>query len=193
MTVGDRREGHDTPRFCGARTRSDGKCKRPAGWGTDHVGEGPCKLHGGCTPTVSKGAHLRLVERQARELFGKVAPDAVPVENPLQAYAEFAGRVMAWLDLMDSLLDDLRSVGYRDAPGVANAKVQLYERAMDRANVVLRDYARLGIDSRLAAITEAQAKTVMRAIEAVITLLAPDAELANEARQVAARHLRAVG
>lgn len=23
-------------------------CHRPAGWGTDHLGTGPCKLHGGC-------------------------------------------------------------------------------------------------------------------------------------------------
>lgn len=34
---------------CG-RTKRDGSgdpCKRPAGWGTDHPGEGACKLHGG--------------------------------------------------------------------------------------------------------------------------------------------------
>ena len=35
-------------RICGAK-RSDGRapCKMPAGWGTDHVGYGTCKLHGG--------------------------------------------------------------------------------------------------------------------------------------------------
>lgn len=32
---------------CGAKTRSGGTCKQPAGWGTQHVGEGRCKLHGG--------------------------------------------------------------------------------------------------------------------------------------------------
>lgn len=34
---------------CG-RTKRDGSgdpCKRPAGWGTDHPGEGACKFHGG--------------------------------------------------------------------------------------------------------------------------------------------------
>ena len=36
--------------FCGAKTRAGTPCKRPAGWGTDHVGEGRCKLHGGATP-----------------------------------------------------------------------------------------------------------------------------------------------
>lgn len=35
--------------ICG-RTKRDGSgdpCTQPAGWGTDHVGEGACKLHGG--------------------------------------------------------------------------------------------------------------------------------------------------
>lgn len=35
---------------CGATTRqadSAESCQLPAGWGTDHVGEGRCKLHGG--------------------------------------------------------------------------------------------------------------------------------------------------
>lgn len=40
---------------CG-RSKRDGSgedCSLPAGWGTDHVGEGACKLHGGNTPTGS--------------------------------------------------------------------------------------------------------------------------------------------
>jgi hypothetical protein len=185
--------GRDGAR-CGAKTRSGGNCTQVAGWGTDHVGEGPCKLHGGSTPTVRKGAQLRLVEREARELFGRIAPEIVPVDNPLAAYAGFAGRVMAWMNLMDELLDELRSVGYRSEAGEQTAAaVQLYERAMDRTNTVLASYARLNIDTRLAAITEQQAKTVMRAIEAVITLLGASSEQATEARAVAARHLRAAG
>ena len=41
--------------FCNSRTKQ-GKsfCERPAGWGTDHVGIGRCKLHGGSTPTHMK-------------------------------------------------------------------------------------------------------------------------------------------
>lgn len=33
---------------CGRTNRKGEPCKRPAGWGTDHAGEGACKLHGGC-------------------------------------------------------------------------------------------------------------------------------------------------
>ena len=36
--------------YCGAKTKGKGTpCKRPAGWGTKHVGEGRCKLHGGAS------------------------------------------------------------------------------------------------------------------------------------------------
>ena len=33
--------------YCGAKTRKGTPCKRPVGWGTEHIGEGRCKLHGG--------------------------------------------------------------------------------------------------------------------------------------------------
>ena len=32
---------------CGAKTRGGAPCKKRAGWGTPHVGEGKCRLHGG--------------------------------------------------------------------------------------------------------------------------------------------------
>ena len=39
---------------CGAKKRQPDfpgqTCRRPAGWGTRHVGFGRCKLHGGATP-----------------------------------------------------------------------------------------------------------------------------------------------
>ena len=39
---------HDgTKNICGAKTRAGTPCQQKAGWGTDHVGKGRCKLHGG--------------------------------------------------------------------------------------------------------------------------------------------------
>ena len=32
---------------CGARNRQGEPCGKSAGWGTDHKGEGRCRLHGG--------------------------------------------------------------------------------------------------------------------------------------------------
>jgi len=41
--------------YCGAKTRAGGTCRRPAGWGTEHTGQGKCKLHGG----ASTGAPIK--------------------------------------------------------------------------------------------------------------------------------------
>ena len=38
---------YDEKPKCGAKTRAGTPCQQPAGWGTSHVGEGRCKLHGG--------------------------------------------------------------------------------------------------------------------------------------------------
>ena len=54
MAVQETRLGHGKP-LCGGKRRgaeNAGKtCTRPSGWGTDHVGVGRCKLHGGKTPS----------------------------------------------------------------------------------------------------------------------------------------------
>lgn len=183
--------GHDS-RLCGAQKRQgDGTCGRPAGWGTDHAGEGHCKLHGGSTRTVSKGAHLRIVQAEAREAIrGVVIED---VTDPLRALARHAGEIVAVRNYLRGEVERLESLRYQAASGEQlRAELAAYQAALRDTTQVLTAYARLNIDARLAAITDAQAKTVMRAIEAVISLLAPDAEQANRARAAAARHLRAV-
>ena len=42
-------------KVCGAPTRSGEPCKRPAGYATDHPGEGRCKYHPGGGPGAPKG------------------------------------------------------------------------------------------------------------------------------------------
>ena len=45
---------HD-PFYCEAKNRQGKPCKLRAGWGTNHVGHGRCKLHGGKSPGAPKG------------------------------------------------------------------------------------------------------------------------------------------
>lgn len=67
-----RKKGPYNPKVaCGAKRRSGALCRRPAGWGTDHAGEGRCKLHGGSTPTHGIGA-ARKAARRRMEASGVV-------------------------------------------------------------------------------------------------------------------------
>ena len=42
-------------KFCGAKTRAGTPCKKIAGQGTDHLGTGKCRLHGGASKGAPKG------------------------------------------------------------------------------------------------------------------------------------------
>lgn len=182
------------PDKCGARKRqTDGTCQRPAGWGTPHTGIGRCKLHGGSTISHIRSAEVAEAERVVREVFGK-AVEVTPIDNPLAVYAQFAGRVMAWLDLMDSLLTNARSPSYSSELNgeQIRGEVILFERAMDRANTVLGTYAKLNIDDRLSRITEVQQAMVVQAIEAALATAGVTGTRAIEAKAAAARRLRVV-
>ena len=85
---------------CNARNRSGSYCELPAGWGTDHVGEGRCKLHGGASPVrhglYSKVTKHRLADRIAEvreredllELREQVAVQVSVVQEYLAGLAE---------------------------------------------------------------------------------------------------------
>lgn len=61
---------------CGAKKRAGGRCTLAAGWGTNHVGTGACRFHGGQLPNHVKAA----AKNEYRKLLGN------PIEvNPLDA------------------------------------------------------------------------------------------------------------
>ena len=48
-------EAKEPDEKCNAvKTDGSGHCQQPAGFGTDHVGHGRCKYHGGSTPNQEK-------------------------------------------------------------------------------------------------------------------------------------------
>ena len=75
-------------RYCGARTRSGGFCRRPAGWGTGH-NHGRCKLHGGGSTThgatsvrTTDVATQLLADHLAQVLRGEPQALLRPVDRP---------------------------------------------------------------------------------------------------------------
>lgn len=51
--------------FCNAKTRQGTPCKHQAGWGTDHVGDGRCKMHGGNAGAPIKHGRYSVKHRQS--------------------------------------------------------------------------------------------------------------------------------
>ena len=99
MTASKSERVHDRP-LCGARKRQPAylgeTCARPAGWGTEHVGSGKCKLHGGRSPggPIVHGryslAHRQSLAEKAQRFLNDPAP----------------GDLTAELALLRALLDD---------------------------------------------------------------------------------------
>lgn len=67
-------KAHDK-KYCGAKTRAGTPCKRPAGWGTNHVGEGRCKLHGGKSTGPPPEKMKKNSNARTHGLFAKYLPE----------------------------------------------------------------------------------------------------------------------
>lgn len=191
MTVPPDPEGHDS-RYCGARKhQGEGTCKRPPGWGTDHVGHGRCKLHGGSTVDQGKAARAAKAEAEARTVLATL--DVSPVENPLDALKRLAGQAVAWQEALavcvNRLGDRFRYEGVAGGEQL-RSEMALYERAMDRCGQILGLIAKLNIDERLAVISEKQAEVVITAIDAALAHAGVHGTAAAEAKRVAATRLR---
>src|SRR4051794_38899789 len=54
--------------LCGATKKNGEPCGNLAGTGTTHSGTGPCKWHGGATPSAQKRAALEVAKQDAGAL-----------------------------------------------------------------------------------------------------------------------------
>lgn len=172
--------------------RRIGTCRRPAGWGTGHLGIGRCKLHFGNTNESNNKAVEVKFERAVKAAIGKL--EVVPVEDPLTEIAKLAGEVVAWKDAIAqhvSFLEDIRYDGEKTGEQV-RGEVIVFERALDRCNTVLATMARLNIDERLAQVSEAQAQLVADALSAVLREMGLDLTQQREAKTRVAEKLRLV-
>lgn len=153
-----------------------------------------CRYHGGNAKQVRRKAEQRVVDREVRATFGRLADHSTPVADPLTALGELAGHVTAWMDFLSQQVSELTELRFQDLKGSEqiDGRVQLFRQALVDCNQVLGTYARLGIDDRLARISERQAEVVMKAIDSALEAVEVPSERRPAALRAAARHLRAV-
>jgi len=85
---------------CGATTRAGTPCKHEAGWGTDHFGEGRCKLHGGATP-IRHGRYSKVNRARLASLIDEMADDP----DPLDVGPELATGRALLLELLETAVN----------------------------------------------------------------------------------------
>lgn len=167
--------GHDAG-DCGARlkqARADGRdtCTQPAGWGTDHVGIGRCKLHGGATPNHSVNAARVQAEQallRAQQTYG--LPVDVEPGEALLGLVRVAAGIVAWLGAQIAQLqaEDLT------VDGRTHPLVSLYLEERKHLTQVSKDTLAAGVAERRVRLEEAQGQLLVGLLERIIRRLGAD-------------------
>lgn len=108
MDVPAVKTSHEEPlrRFCGAQGRQrKAPCRKPAGWGTNHVGQGRCRLHGGNMP-ITHGRYSKISRPRIRELMDELAKDPAPLDTLPEVFFVRAA-LIDWTERYDQFTEAL--------------------------------------------------------------------------------------
>lgn len=169
---------------CGAKKRdgSGDPCRRPAGWGTDHLGFGTCKLHGGSTPNAGRHAITLEAARQVEVWGGRL--DVNPAEALLELVQGKAAEVAYWNWRVAGLSDGERAgllvaetqdgVGPQGPVDTTTRKVAphvfvvMLHKAQDQLASFSAAALRAGVDEALVRLATVQASAVVDLVRAAV-------------------------
>lgn len=155
------------PAKCGAnRKQGRGPCTQRAGWGTPHLGLGPCKLHGGCAPGV-----VQKYEREAAMAdmrFMGVPIDVEPTDALLMAVRTAAGHLAYLTAKVSTVADDdvLESPNGRDQS--LHVWGRLQQDAVDRLARVSKMALDAGVAERWVSLAQRAGEQIVGALEAAM-------------------------
>lgn len=165
--------------LCGAKNRAGTPCQQKAGWGTEHVGYGRCKLHGGKSP-AGRVQGARLAAEAAVVTYG-LPREVDPHEALLEELWRTAGHV-SWLATKLSAGEESDLKQYAPAgsyqsvvDGVDRALVwekpsiwlDLYERERKHFAAVAKTCIDAGIQERVVRLAEQQGALIARVIDGI--------------------------
>lgn len=186
---------------CEGKKRGGGNCQRPAGWGTDHVGIGRCKLHGGSTPTHRRSAQVEQARRDVMVLGAR--RDIHPAEALLELVQCKAGEVDFWrarvreLEVKDLIWGVTKDViGGKDSGMTLEAKPAIEYVMLQGAERDLSAYCaaalKAGVDERRVRLAESYGHQLVLVIQGILRDLVLTADQEALVAEVVPRHLRAV-
>jgi hypothetical protein len=108
-----------------------------------------------------------LTEQQALAVLDREG--IPPMTDPVAALQELAAEAMELKRYFADRLAALEQLRYEGRAGEQlRAEVALFERALDRVQRFALDLAKLGLEDRMVAVTEAQGRMLAQAVEAAL-------------------------
>lgn len=211
-----------TQERCGVVFKGRPPCRQRAGWGTDHVGFGPCKLHGGSAPPSVHKQGLAVMQAAAMTAMLGSAPQVDPEETLLQLVSQSAGLVtfygqevqrLALLEPTQEVRGTFRNAvaGYEtgahlfgpvidvDKDGGEHivgeelrGMVKLWNDERDRLAKYAKTALGAGIERRRIEMAEQQGERIVVVINSVLVQLGFGPDVLQQARTLIATELRAV-
>ncbi|MBC8590621.1 phage terminase small subunit [Wansuia hejianensis] len=145
---------------CGAKTRKGTPCLRPAGWGTDHPGEGKCKLHGGkSTGPKDKNKLKENKNAEKHGFFSKYLPeeslniiqeiqDKDPIDIlwdniQIQYAAIIRSQKIMYVENKEEMIKELKKKKEYDSESISSLEVEYeFQFAWDRQATYLQAQSR---------------------------------------------------
>jgi hypothetical protein len=198
--------------LCGADTRTklpSGKwkpCEKRKGWGTNHLGTGRCKNHGGASPQAEVAGVVHLAKREAL-VMGTPIDNLRPGEALLECIAIVAGEIRYASERIADL-DPSEAVGpvvttrplkeekgaehptervYEEGPPALQIWIKVRHEAMDRLVTYEKVAIAAGLEDRRIRIAEAQGSLMAEAVKGILV----DLGVADDPRapEVVRKHL----
>lgn len=159
---------------CGARAKSTGNpCRRPAGSGTDHVGDGHCKHHGGSTQSGKKHA-AKQAANKAVATYGlprNVDPATALLEevHRTAGHVEWLGQVVGELEVKALVWGRTKVKRGGDDHGTTkeakeNAYLALYRQERAHLVRVTAEAIKAGVEERRVKVEEHRATMMVDAL-----------------------------
>lgn len=160
---------------CAAKTRVGGRCQHPAGYGTEHIGYGTCKWHGGNSPSHKVKAQRQMVADSARTLGLPI--DVDPVQAIVAELARGYGAIQ-WLQDQVGQIDP--ATLHEPWP---RAMLRQLNEERDRNTRVATEAIRLGLEARSVTVAERQGSLMADMVR--VALGAPELGLSAAQQKLA--------
>lgn len=152
-------------KLCGAKKRdgSGATCRNRAGWGTDHVGEGRCKLHSGAVPRGKKSPDYK---------HGLYSKHLTPEQTI--AFDEFQKRLDWFKPSNEEAFILFRALELLTQPGTVPPLVAVT--VLDKLSAVKQRYKHIleGLDVNIR-LSDSETQQIIDATVTVLSKYVPDA------------------